>query len=99
MKVNNIIHTLAAISAIAGILTGLDTVMCLWPAIALIWIATNYITTASAYKLEKQIEKLNEENGELSHSNIKLHAKLWEADMWLAKANDQLQAKEYATTK
>jgi hypothetical protein len=89
MKWNNIVHTLGAIGCIGGIFT---TATC-WPAIALLWIISSYFNTAYAHNLKNGIEQLDKERVEMIEQNIKLEGRLWEAEMKLAKANDQMNKK------
>ena len=95
MKWNNIMHALGALSSIAGIygLYGYGPHVWQWPAIALLWIITSYINTRSAYRANQETERLHKDLLYSIEQLAKADMRTWEAEMKLAKANDQMNKK------
>ena len=91
MKLNTILHGIAAIGCIVGIynLYNAGWAVSQWPIVALIWIVSSYINVAYSRRQSKLIDQLDKERTELIGANIKLEGKLWESEMKMAKQLDK----------
>lgn len=92
MKVNNILHTIGAIGCICGIV-GLYSSgyhVWQWPFVALVWIASSYSHAWSAYKANKEIERIHKDLMHCIDQLSKADLRTWDAEMKLAKANDKI---------
>jgi hypothetical protein len=92
MKIHNILHIMGAIGCIGGIV-GLYSSgwhVWQWPAVALVWVASSYMHAWSAYKANKEIERIHKDLMHSIDQLSKADLRAWTAEMRLDKANGKI---------
>lgn len=91
MKVTNIMHLMGAIGCIGGIygLHDMSWHIWQWPAIALLWLVSSYISSLSAYRNREEVHRLHNDLLYNIEQLSKQELKTWEAEIKLAKQLDK----------